>query len=210
MEMATRLDYRADLSAVVIRANGTREQLGVISRSNLKTMAVRMSRFFKKLVRAFGLGAACLILAGLVRSGYLNEIHLWVLGMPAATGLVTTAGVNYMASDFASGGVTPTISGMKFHDSGTGVTAAAIGDTALQTPTGNARVTGTPSNPSANVYRTVATLPYTGGAAITEWGVFSASTSGTLWDHRVFSAINVANGDSIQFTYSLTIAAGGS
>lgn len=30
-----------------------------------------------------------------------------------------------------------------------------------------------------------------------------------MWDHKVFSAINVANGDSIQFTYTLTIASGG-
>jgi hypothetical protein len=30
-----------------------------------------------------------------------------------------------------------------------------------------------------------------------------------LWDHKVFSAINVNNGDSIQFTYKLTISSGG-
>jgi hypothetical protein len=30
-----------------------------------------------------------------------------------------------------------------------------------------------------------------------------------LWDHKVFSAINVNNGDSIQFTYTLTINSGG-
>lgn len=30
-----------------------------------------------------------------------------------------------------------------------------------------------------------------------------------LWDHKVFSAINVVNGDSIQFTYQLTISSGG-
>jgi hypothetical protein len=30
-----------------------------------------------------------------------------------------------------------------------------------------------------------------------------------LWDHKVFSAINVASGDSIQFTYTLTVTAGG-
>lgn len=30
-----------------------------------------------------------------------------------------------------------------------------------------------------------------------------------MWDHKVFSAINVINGDSIQFTYSLTINSGG-
>ncbi len=30
-----------------------------------------------------------------------------------------------------------------------------------------------------------------------------------MWDHKVFSAINVNNGDSIQFTYTLTINSGG-
>jgi hypothetical protein len=29
------------------------------------------------------------------------------------------------------------------------------------------------------------------------------------WDHKVFAAINVVNGDSIQFTYQLTIQSGG-
>lgn len=30
-----------------------------------------------------------------------------------------------------------------------------------------------------------------------------------MWDHKVFSAINVLNGDSIQFTYTLTVNSGG-
>jgi hypothetical protein len=30
-----------------------------------------------------------------------------------------------------------------------------------------------------------------------------------MWDHKVFAAINVGNGDSIQFTYTLTINSGG-
>lgn len=30
-----------------------------------------------------------------------------------------------------------------------------------------------------------------------------------MWDHKVFSAINVNNGDSIQFTYQLTVSSGG-
>lgn len=30
-----------------------------------------------------------------------------------------------------------------------------------------------------------------------------------MWDHKVFSAINVVNGDSIQFTYTVTINSGG-
>lgn len=120
--------------------------------------------------------------------------------------IVTTAGVNFLASTFLNTAEPEVINQ---HDSGTGATAAAIGDTALQTATGNARVAGTQSNPSANLYRSVATLSYTATAAITEWGLFTASTSGTLFDRFVFSAINVVNGDSIAFTFTLTLTAGG-
>lgn len=124
------------------------------------------------------------------------------------SGLVTTAGVNYLASDMNDGG--SDISAFDHHGTGIGTTAAATGDTALENTTGApSRVAGTPSNPTANQYRSVATVNYTSSLAITEWGLFSASTSGTLWDRRVFSAINVVNGDSIQFTYTLTINAGG-
>jgi len=174
MEIATRIEYEAQLSATVIRANGRREDLGVVSRTNLKTLALRLRRLYRGLVRGLGGPAAVAFIYGLYRGGWLTEMDLWLMFAPL--GIVTTAGVNYMASDFASGGVTPTISGFKFHDSGTGVTAAAVGDTALGTGTGNSRVSGTPSNPSANVYRSVATLPYTATHAITEWGVFSAAT----------------------------------
>jgi hypothetical protein len=30
-----------------------------------------------------------------------------------------------------------------------------------------------------------------------------------MFDHRVFAAVNVSNGDSVQFTWTLTIASGG-
>jgi hypothetical protein len=181
------------LTAIVTRADGSKEYLG-----ELKPTFWQKARLWLK-QNILGL---CLTLFLVFMGG--------VLAFPGiCVGLVTTVGVNYMAADFRSGGVTPTISGFKFHDSGTGVTAAAIGDTGLQTPTGIARVSGTPGG-STNVYQSVATIAYNATFAITEWGLFSAATTGTLWDHRVFSAINVNNGDSIQFTYALTIAAGGS
>lgn len=125
-------------------------------------------------------------------------------------GLVTTAGVTYMATDFAAGLASPRISAFNYHDCGTGTTAAAVGDTALGSAAGTARVAGTQSNPASGQYKTVATISFTSSLAITEWGLFSASASGTLWDRRVFSAINVASGDSIQFSYTLTVNAGGS
>jgi hypothetical protein len=203
MEMNGNIGCNAELSAVLIHADGSREDLGVLSTRSLSRFARRLHKLYRSLAKRFGMAVAALLLAGLVHGGHLPVYALPVLG------IVTTAGVNYMASDFASGGVTPTISGFKFHASGTGVTAAAVGDTALGTDSGVARVSGTASNPTANQYRSVATMAYISTLAITEWGLFSASTVGTLWDRRVFSAINVVSGDSIQFTYTLTVNNGG-
>jgi hypothetical protein len=121
-------------------------------------------------------------------------------------GLVTNAGVSLLAADWTN--VTATLKQSNWHDSGTGVTAPTITDTVMQTPTGNARQPGTQSNAS-NIYQTVATLAYGGVFAITEWGLFTAVTSGTMWDHRTFSAINCVGGDTIQFTYQLTVVSGG-
>jgi hypothetical protein len=126
------------------------------------------------------------------------------------SGLVTTAGVNLMGADWTSASAALKLSNN--HDSSTGTVAAAIGDTALGVapPAGvPARAVGAQSNAVANVYKTVGTQTYTAALAITEWGLFSAATAGTMWDHKVFAAINVVSGDSIQFTYSLTINAGG-
>ncbi len=122
--------------------------------------------------------------------------------------LVTTAGVNYMAADFLAASANR-INAFNQHDAGTGAVAANIADVGLGTPWGGARVAGTQSNPSANQYRSVATIQFNNTFAITEWGLFSSAAGPTLWDRRVFPVINVGNGDSIQFTYTLTINAGG-
>lgn len=125
------------------------------------------------------------------------------------SGLVTTAGVNLMAQDWNASANQQVLKLANFHDSGTGATAAAIGDTALQTPTGGARVSGTQSNPVSGQYRTVATISYGSSFAVTEWGLFTASSGTTLWDRRVFTSIGVDTSTSIEFTYTLTINAGG-
>jgi hypothetical protein len=71
------------------------------------------------------------------------------------------------------------------------------------------RVLGTQSNPLLNVYQTVATIQYSASGPITEWGLFSASAGGAMWDHRIFSAINVVSGAKIEFTYTCAFASGG-
>ena len=98
------------------------------------------------------------------------------------------------------------IENFKYHDSGIGVGAENKTDTALGTPCAEARDTGTQiEGATANIYKTVATHTYADTFAITEHGVFSASSAGTLMDRSVFSAINVVATDSIEFTYQLTI-----
>jgi len=101
---------------------------------------------------------------------------------------------------------------MKFHGCGTGATAAAEGDTTLQTESttilnpDSTRATGSLGELSASVFRTIGTLTFDGAGAITEWALTSTATGGyVMWSRIVFSAINVANGDSIQFTYDLSV-----
>jgi hypothetical protein len=129
--------------------------------------------------------------------------------------VVTTAGVNFLV-DAWQGTVEPEI--LKYHGVGTGTNAEAVGDTALQTESTTAlnpdstRATGSlTEGASANIFRTVGTPVFDASAAITEHGILSqaATGGGTLWDRSVFSAINVVSGDSIQFTYDLTISSGG-
>lgn len=134
-----------------------------------------------------------------------------------STRVVTTAGVTKIV-DFLRASDTSTGSLFKFHGIGTGGTAEASGDTALVTELtteynpNSTRATGSQTNNGATVYRTVGTNTLDSGTpAITEHGVFSASSAGTLLDRSLFSAINLvgANGDGLQTTYDLTVSAGG-
>ena len=122
--------------------------------------------------------------------------------------LVTDSFVQKLVDELqsSSGG----IANFKYHDSGIGTNAENAGDTALQTPCGEARDTGSQAEgASANVYKTVAIHTYGATYAITEHGVFDASSGGTLMDRSVFSAINVISGDKIEFTYEITFNSGG-
>ncbi len=122
-----------------------------------------------------------------------------------STRVVTTAGVNAIVDAFQG---SFTISNFKYHGMGTGTASESSSDTTLGTEV-ESRATGTQTEGgSANIYRSVATITATTSRAVTEHGLFSASSSGTLLDRSVFSPVNLSNGDSIQFTYDLTLPAG--
>ena len=130
------------------------------------------------------------------------------------SGLVTHAGVRLLTQDTAISAGSATLNAMKYHGSGTGTTAAAALDTALQTAIGTTATLGANSNADASpnaTFSAVGTIAYTGSYAVTEWGLFNSGTlaGATMWDHKVFAAINVISGDSIQITYTCTFNSGG-
>lgn len=130
------------------------------------------------------------------------------------SGLVTSAGVVKLSQDTAVSAGSAAFNAFKNHGTGTGTTAAAVGDTALQTAIGTTATAGANTNAAVSTNATVtsiATVAYSGTSAVTEWGLFNSTTlaGATMWDHKIFTAINVVNGDSIQFTYVLTLNSGG-
>jgi hypothetical protein len=155
----------------------------------------------------FGIGR---LYASVIRADGAIE-HLGLL----STKSITDAGVAYLVDDWDNDATD--ITSLHFHGCGTGTNAENVTDVALQTESttalnpDNTRATGTESQPAANQLRTIGTVTFDNTAAITEHGIFSqaATGGGTLWDRSVFAAINVVSGDSIQFTYTLSVSSGG-
>ncbi len=125
--------------------------------------------------------------------------------------LIVTAGKNFIVDAFQN---TTEIENLKYHAVGTGTTAAAVGDTALQTELttqynpDNTRATGSQGEgASANVYRTTGTNTVDSSVALTEWGLLSqaATGGGTLLDRQVFSAVNLSSTESLTTQYDLTV-----
>lgn len=130
--------------------------------------------------------------------------------------LITNAGKAAVASRINGSGAEAVFASI---GQGTGVTAANVADTALGTEvtaSGGAasgvhvvagatasRTTTTVTNDTATF---VGTVSITGTIAVTESGVFNATTNGTLLARQVFSAINVVNGDSLQYTWNIKAA----
>ena len=114
--------------------------------------------------------------------------------------LVVTTGKNYIASRMKDASATA----MSHMAIGTGSTAAAAGNTALGSEAGRVALTSTTVSNSDVAY--VATFPAgTGTGAITEAGLFNASSSGTLLCRTVFSVINKAAADTLGITWTVTV-----
>lgn len=122
--------------------------------------------------------------------------------------IVTTEGKGYLTSLIKLAGrpgTEPNYIGM-----GTGATAEAAGDVGLVTEV-ETRANGTSSQVTGSVandtYRVIGTITATATRAIQESGLFNQSAvSGDVCITRaVFTTINLASGDSIQFTWDIKL-----
>lgn len=117
--------------------------------------------------------------------------------------VVVTVGKNFLANWLT--GATQADYFMRYLALGTGTNAASASDTALQTEL-STRVAGALTN-STNVWQNQVTF----GAgvdtgAITEAGIFSAPSVGTMFARQVFAVVNKASGDSLQLTWQVTFS----
>ena len=114
--------------------------------------------------------------------------------------LVVTVGKNFIASRMKDG----TADVMSHMAVGSDTTAAAVGDTTLGTELGRVSLTSTTVTTNNVAY--VATFPAgTGTGAVTEAGLFSAVSAGTLLCRTVFSVINKGAADTLGITWTVTV-----
>ena len=167
----------------------------------------RIKRFLAKAAASFG--------AGVINATTELEVkHIRngkVIGKQTILDkVITTAFVNDIVDCLTANGTRLALfDDYKYHASGTGTIAEAVGDVALGTEV-ETRVIGTQvEGAQTYIYSSVGTVTYAGTYAITEHGLFNALTVGTLMDRTKFAAVNVISGDSIQFTFTIQFNAGG-
>lgn len=202
--MESRLAPSGKLAVKKIRAQGP--GLGWQLRNWLRWSAIKGVLGVKVVVplaRLFGIMAGYGRLEAVLHRADGSVVRYGVLSYK----MITTAFVNFVTDQLQT--ETSVFGDFKFHDSGVGTTDPAITDTGIETTDGESRATGTQTEAAANAYQSVGTISYTTTKAITEHGLFNDASAGTLMDRSEFAAINVVSGDSIQFTYTLTLTAGG-
>jgi hypothetical protein len=119
--------------------------------------------------------------------------------------LVVTVGKSYLATWLTAASQAGAF--MSYVGLGTSSSGPASGDTTLGAELsggGYARVVGVLSSAS-NVWTNTATFgPGNGTGALTEAGLFTAITSGTMFAHQVFSTYNKAIGDTLSIVWNVS------
>ena len=115
--------------------------------------------------------------------------------------IVVTAGKGFVASRMKDA----TANAMSHMGIGTGSTAAAASNTALGSQ--SVRVALSSTSVSSNEITYTATFGAgSGTGAITEAGLFNASSGGTMLCRTVFSVVNKGASDSMTITWTVTVS----
>lgn len=133
----------------------------------------------------------------------MHQLILYLVAIGMAT-VFANAGKAIVTNRLKGSGTEPQYVGI-----GTGAGTAAITDTTLFTEV-ETRTAGTSTQQTTTVtndtYQSVGTVTATGSRAVTNAGLFDASSSGNLFMKGDFSTINLATGDSIQVTAKVSFA----
>lgn len=116
---------------------------------------------------------------------------------------VVTVGKQYLAGIIAAG----TAYAATWMQLGTGTNAVVVGDTDVQIATGT-RVQGTLTS-SGTSFIIDSTFPAGNPATqqnITEAGIFTASTAGTMFARSVFPSVTKPTTDALRIVWTITVA----
>jgi hypothetical protein len=114
--------------------------------------------------------------------------------------LVVTTGKGYIAARMV--GTPSTMSHMAI---GSGTVDPAVGDTTLGSELGRSALTS--STASGAVVTYIASFGAgTGTGAVTEAGIFNASSGGTMLCRTEFSVVNKGADDSLSITWTITVS----
>ena len=96
-----------------------------------------------------------------------------------------------------------------YHAAGTDNTAESSGDTALGSEI--LRSTGSLTETSAQVFKSVATLTFTSSNSVLEHALLNNDTGSAaiMMDRSVYTAIELNSSDQVEYTYELSIQSGG-
>lgn len=186
--MKAKNETKAIIKAVIIRANGKREDLGVISSMSVTDMVRSWIRRHLKIA-----------LVGLFLALSLHH----PFAILATT--ITAAGDAILANRLNGGGTIP-----EYIAWGTGAQTTPKTSTTLAAETtttndpGYARVAGALSlvttTYTGDTFQAIGTLTAGAALTITEAGLFDAVTVGNMYIYGSFTGIALNTNDSIQFT----------
>lgn len=130
------------------------------------------------------------------RGGFVETLG-WLSGAKVTTAFVSEEIdelVSATASEYAD---------FDFHEVGTSAVAESNAHTALQTTSGIARATGTPTD-SDPIYQNVGTITADATETWQEHGLFNNVTSVAMMDRSLTGGQSVNASDQVQYTYQLT------